>query len=114
MKLTLNRREEQKGMLFKKTVYSLDIDLEVDDAEKALIKKHKWGELPMATGTFVSGAEITLKIGALLGKNTYTFSRIEELAHFERQIVEEAKTLKANLATAGNFTDNGPREVSLD
>ena len=44
MKLILNRREAKEGLIFKSTVYYLDITLETTPDEMALIKKHQWGK----------------------------------------------------------------------
>lgn len=68
MKLTLNRREEREGFIFKKPVYYLDVNLEATPEEMQLIKKHKWDTMPMCKGKFKSGAVIEWTVGNIVGK----------------------------------------------
>ena len=118
MKLTLDRGEETKGLMFKKPVYKLIMNLEFTDEEKELIKKHKWG----SALDVVADSEVKeIKNNALYnsswavngGQRMLEFEFIENLAWFEKQVIENAKELKGNLAAAVGFTSGGPREVEL-
>lgn len=114
MKLTLNRREEKEGLIFKKSVYYLDVNLEATPEEMQLIKKHKWDKLPMCKGKFKTGAVIELTVGSFVGKSTqWGFSGVEYLAHVESELIESAKRLRASLEAASGFTSTGPREIEL-
>lgn len=42
MKLTIERGEKEKGMIFKKIVFSLKTVVELTPEEGELIRKHKW------------------------------------------------------------------------
>ncbi len=114
MKLTLNRTEEQAGLFKKSTVYYLDVTLEATPEEMALIKKHKWDEMPLCEGMFQSGSVIEWTVGNVVGKPAHWgFKAVEQLAHVESQVVENAKKLKQQLGAAASFTSGGPREVEL-
>lgn len=116
MKLTINRTEEQEKKLFKtSTVYYLHINLEATPEEMALIKKHKWDEgLLFEHVAHHSGRVIEWTVGNVVGKpERYGFSTVEQLAHAESQVIENAKTLKQQLGAAAGFTSAGPREVEL-
>lgn len=117
MKLTLNRREETKGLVFKKPVYCLDVALEFTDEEKQLIKKHKW-ERELMVGADSKVEEILKawsSTSALTkgGQFSFKFEFVENLAYFENQLIENAKKLKGNLATVVGFTSGGPSEIEL-
>ncbi len=117
MKLTLNRREELEGFIRKSTVYYLDVDLMVTPEEKALIKKHKWGEMPMCREIFshTQDMEWTMPLSVYLKDEPahHGFKQIERLASAESQIVESARALKAKLDAVGGFATEGPQEVEL-
>jgi hypothetical protein len=114
MKLTLNRREEKEGLIIKSSVYYLDVNLEMTPEEMALIKKHKWDNMPMCEGMFKTGAVIELSVRSFVGKpSQWGFKTVENLAHVESQIIENAKKLKGNLEAAAGFTSGGPREIKL-
>ncbi|MDC0002848.1 hypothetical protein OAE19_00470 [Porticoccaceae bacterium] len=114
MKLILNRREAKEGLIFKSTVYYLDITLETTSDEMMLIKKHEWSEAVMGEGMFKTGIALEITVGGLAGKTTdWGFKSVEHLAYFESQIIENAKALKEQLEAAESFTSSGPREVEL-
>jgi hypothetical protein len=114
MKLTLNRREEKEGLIMKSPVYYLDVNLEATPDEMALIKKHKWDERPICKGVFKTGAVIEFSMGHVVGKpRQWGFKKIEHLAHVEREVIESARKLKANLEAASGFASGGPHEVEL-
>ena len=113
MKLTINRREEKEGLVFKKPVYYLDVDIDVTEDERALIKKHEWEGNILAKGVMKTGIVLEYSVKNMLGKNSYPFKRAEHLAYFESELIENAKILKANLEASSDFTGSGPREVEL-
>ena len=113
MKLSINRREEKKGLIFKSPVYFIDVNLEVSPQEAELIKKHKWGEDIMAKGQVKNDFAIDWSVKNVIGSKSYQFNQIEWAADFEQQVVEGARKLKANLEAAAGFTASGPREVQL-
>ncbi|HXU34776.1 MAG TPA: hypothetical protein VN937_00150 [Blastocatellia bacterium] len=115
MKLTLNRTEEEKAGMFKKsTVYHLDVNLEVMPEEMALIKKHKWDDLPFCEGMFLASRVIDFNVGNVVGKaQRFSFKSVNELAAVEQQVIENSKKLKQQLEAAGGFTSGGPREIEL-
>jgi hypothetical protein len=114
MKLTLNRREQQEGLFRKSTVYYLDITLEVTPEERALINKHGWEDQFMAEGMFKTGIVLELNLGSFLGKpSSWGFKTTENLAYFESQLVDSARSLKEQLGAAEGFTSGGPREIEL-
>lgn len=115
MKLTLNRREETKGLMFKKPVYILDVAFEFTDDELQLIKKHKWQEI-LTLGADSKASEIQVN-GRMLhpsnGKGSYRFEFVENLSSFQELLVERAKLLKNNLGAVVGFTSGGSQEVEL-
>jgi hypothetical protein len=115
MKLTLNRTEETEGLFKKSVVYYLHIDLVATPEEMILIKKHKWdNNLLFAGVAHTSGRAIPWTIGNIIGKpDRFGFRTVEHLADAERQVIENAKTLKQQLAAAAGFTSGGPRDVEL-
>ncbi len=119
MKLTLNRREkEEKEGLFRKSViyYYLDVNIELTQEEIELIKKHKWEDNPMCTEVFkhTQGLEWTMVVSVFTeGPKDFGFNSVERLASAEKQIIENAKLLKANLEAVSGFTTSGPQEIEL-
>ncbi len=115
MKLTLNRREEQKkGMFSSSTVYCLDVYLEATPEEIATIKKYQWDNMPFCESTFLAGRPIEFTVGDVVGQpKQWGFKTIEELAHAESQVIENAKNLKQQLEAVAGFTSGGPREIEL-
>jgi TRAP-type mannitol/chloroaromatic compound transport system substrate-binding protein len=115
MKLTLNRTEEQKAGMFKKsTVYWLDVYLEATPEEMVLIRQHQWDKLPFCEGMFLASRVVEFTVGDVVGKPTrYGFKSVGELAHVESQVIENAKSLKQQLEAAVGFTSGGRREVEL-
>ena len=115
MKLTLNRREEQKkGMFSTSTVYHLDVNIEVTPEEMALIKKHQWGEALMWEGVVRGGHEQDWPVKQVIGKPmSFPFDSIENLAYVESQVIENTKKLKQSLDAVVGFTSGGPREIEL-
>lgn len=134
MKLTLNRREEKETGLFKKpTVYYLDVSLEATPEEMALIRKHNWldrvlcevgvqevrvpglgGLLGRAVQQHLNNRVSVWKVGDVVGTpKQFPFDTIEQLAHAEGQIIENARTLKQQLGAAVGFASGGPQEVEL-
>ena len=115
MKLTINRREEQKQQLFKTiTVYYLDVNLELAPEDVTLMKKHNWHKLPLCEGMFLADRVIDWDIDYILGKpQSFPFRSVNELAHVEKQIVENLKSLKQQLTAVVGFTSGGPQEVKL-
>lgn len=117
MKLTLNRREETKGMVFKKPVYYVDVNLEFTDEEKQLIKKHKWqSNLEVgADSKVVEIKKIWPSTSALTkgGAFSFKFEFVENLVYFENQLIEKAKVLKGNFEGVVGLTSGGPVEVEL-
>lgn len=115
MKLTLNRREEQKKGLFKtSTAYFLDINLEATPEEKALIKKHLWDKMRLYETEDRDGTMFQWKMDYFVGQpRSMQFQSVEELAYVENQVIENAKKLKQQLETVAGFTSGGPREVEL-
>ncbi len=117
MKLTLDRREvEKKGLFKKSTLYFLDVDMQFSDEELALIKKHKWGDLPMCTAVFEHTQNMawTMVVDVFTkGPKEFGFKKVEELASAESQLIESARALKSNLEGAAGLTAGGPREIEL-
>jgi hypothetical protein len=113
MKLQINRREEKKGLIFKKPVYFIDVNLEVTPEEAALIKKHKWDSIVMAKGQVRHDFAIDWTVKNMIRSNAYQFGEIEWAADFENQVIESARKLKANLEGAAGFTGSGPQEIEL-
>lgn len=117
MKLTLNRREETKGLVFKKPVYYLDVNLEFTDEEKQLIKKHKWErELMVGADSEVEEIKKTWPSTSALTKGglfSFKFEFVENLVYLENRLIENAKKLKGNLEAVVGFTSGGPCEVEL-
>jgi hypothetical protein len=116
MKLILDHREKKEGFIRKSTVYYLVVDLQVTPEEIALIKKHKWEEMPMCTAVFshTQGLEWTMVLSCFLeGPEEFGFKNVEILASAENQIIQNAKLLKANLESVEGYTTEGPREVEL-
>lgn len=118
MKLTLNRREVKEGLLFKKTVYYLDVNLEVTPEEMSIIKKHKWDKPTLFGGIFNDPR------GLHLGWITFQevvagrpwkrgFDSIETLARVEREIIENVRIIKANLVAVAGWGTSGPQEIEL-
>jgi hypothetical protein len=105
MKLTLNRTEEQEK-------YYLHVHLEATPEEMALITKHKWGGgLPVE---YVNqNGEVTTFPVVIGSPRRYGFATVEQLAHAESQVIENAKKLKQKLGWAAGFASGGPREVEL-
>ncbi|HEX7676608.1 MAG TPA: hypothetical protein VF713_00675, partial [Thermoanaerobaculia bacterium] len=63
---------------------------------------------------FKSGSVIEWTLGNILGKPThFPFRTLNELAHVENQIIENAKKLKQQLGVAAGYTSGGPREIEL-
>ena len=115
MKLTLNRREEQEKKLFRTVImYYLDIKLEVPPEELALIKKHKWDEIRIIEFMNPGGNLIWWTVGDLANQGRFgKYTSIEELAHGESQVIENARKLKQQLEAAADFTSAGPQEIDL-
>ena len=113
MKLKIDRREEKKGIIFKKPVYFIDVALEFTPEELALIKKHKWETIVMAKGQVRHDFAIDWTIKNMLKPNDYRFDDIGWAADFENQVIESARKLKASLEGAAGFVGGGPREVEL-
>jgi hypothetical protein len=116
MKLTINRTEEQEKKLFKTvTVYWLHVHLEVTPGEMLLIKKHRWDAgLLFEHVVHHSGRVIEWTVGNVVGKpERYGFAAVEQLAHAESQVIQNAKVLKQQLTAAAGFTSGGPREIEL-
>lgn len=115
MKLTLNRTEEEKSGLFKKTTtYYLDVSLDATPQEAALVEKHGWADWPICESTFLASRPIEFTVGNVLGKpKHWGFRSVEELAHAEEQVIAVAKKLKQQLEAVSEFTSGGPREVEL-
>jgi hypothetical protein len=113
MKLTINRKEEQKRFLKKKTYYILETHLELTASELALVKKHKWDEESIGEATFNGNWNSDSSIGMLIGTHTPAFDSIECLAYYEDLVITALKGLKQRLAAAANFETGGPVEVDL-
>ena len=114
MKLTLNRTEQLTGLFKKSTVYYLHVNLEATPEEMALIKKHQFDQMPFCEGMFLASRVIDFNVGNVVGKpNSYGFRSLQELAHVESQVIENAKKLKQQLEAAAGYTSGGPREIEL-
>ena len=114
MKLTLNRTEEQTGIFKKSTVYYLHVNLEATPDEMALVKKHQFDSMPFCESMFLASRPIDFDAGYFVGKpQRLGFRSLQELAHAESQIIENAKKLKQQLETASSYTSGGPREIAL-
>lgn len=113
MKLTINRKEEQKGFFKKKTYYMLETHLELTPSEMALVKQHKWDEESIGEATFNGNWNSDSSIGMLIGSHTPAFDSIECLAYYEDLVITALKGLKQRLAAAANFETGGPVEVDL-
>jgi hypothetical protein len=80
----------------------------------ALIKKYQWDKKVMGEGMFKTGIALEITVGDLAGKTTdWGFKSAEHLAHFESQVIENAKALKKQFEAAEGFMFGSPREVEL-
>lgn len=109
MKLTIDRREVQEGLIFKKTCYWLDYNLEMSPEEMQLIDKHKWGDLSLAM--YKSSPQRVRKIAN--GPQSLYFMSAGELAGYEAELIENIRELKSKLEVLDGFASSGPREVEL-
>jgi hypothetical protein len=95
-------------------MYYLDIKLEATPEEVALIKKHKWDEIRVIEYKNPGGNLIWWSVAELLKEGHFgKYTSVEELAHGESQVIENAKRLKQQLEAVAGFTSGGPREVEL-
>lgn len=112
MKLTINRREVRKGLIFKHTDYILDVNIEFTEAEKQTIKKHKWND-NILLDQDLYGVTVNHKVQRFYKPISFTFQAIEALLKFERDLVEGAKDMKDSLEGVKSISTEGPMEVEL-
>jgi len=116
MELTMDRSEGTRGLLFKKPVYYLTVDMKFTPEELKLIKKHNWDKNPMCHPPRLAGiGDGALHIGSFTrGKiEKYDFDSVGNLQAMENEIIENSKKLKGQLETVAGFTSGGPRKIEL-
>jgi len=119
MKLTIDKKEKQNGLIFKKTIYGLETTVEITSEENDLIKKHKWDKELLEEATFIGNLNLKQPMGLLVGHKsgqticTPWFDDVECMQHYENIVIVAMRRLKNNLEAVDGFTAAGPQEIAL-
>ena len=98
MQLKVQRSQEQKGLLLKKTVYSLNIRVEYSEEERAAINAKKLGGHTLLEHERVTVTVRSLKDGHHLESDDLAF-----ITEVEERIRESCKNLKTHIQVSSAF-----------
>ena len=98
MQLKVKRDQEQKGLLLKRTVYSLNIRVEYSDQERQAINDKKLGGWSLLEHEKINVTVRSLKDGHHLESDDLAF-----IAEVEERIRDSLKNLKTHIAVSGAF-----------
>lgn len=120
MKLVMGDHEEKRGCIFKGTVYCLEYSVEFGADEIALLKKDgtwKQAYIDRSEVYKTYGGPLALSPADLMGTRKEAFTKTGKLAHYEREVKEGCKKIKAHIDALGYYSaggSGGKKEVSLD
>lgn len=118
MKLTIEQKEETKGLFSKKQIYGLIVVVDLTAEEHALIKKHDWGQISLGEAVCIGNftQDVLLKFFVEKpGRNEWTawFDTVERLAHYKALVIDGLKDLKERLQVVEGGIASGPQEIEL-